>query len=74
MAKRSTQSDEALPTEGGSQPESSKRRKLAYCGAAKYPSKFKSEWTNSYPIKPMRNDQHSFVFPAIKLSVVDIKA
>ena len=24
MAKRSTQSDEALPTEGGSQPESSK--------------------------------------------------
>jgi len=60
MAKRSTQSDEELPTEGGSQPESSKRRKLAYCGAAKYPSKFKSEWTTSYPIKPVRNDQHSF--------------
>ena len=36
MAKHSTQSDEALPTEGGSQLESSKRRKLAYCGAAKY--------------------------------------
>ena len=36
MAKHSTPSDEALPTEGGSQLESSKRRKLAYCGAAKY--------------------------------------
>ena len=44
----------------GSQPESSKRQKLAYCGAAKYPSKFKSESTNSYPIKPVQNDQHSF--------------
>ena len=66
MAKRAIEacdsdiSDNPQLPEVETSPGCSKRRKLAYCGAAKYPSKFKSEWTKCYPVRAVRNDQYSF--------------
>ena len=53
MAKRAIEacdsniSDNPQSPEVETSPGCSKRRKLAYCGAAKYPSKFKSEWNKA---------------------------
>ena len=66
MAKRAIEacdsdiSDNPQSPEVETSPGCSKRRKLAYCGAAKYPSKFKSEWTKCYPVQAVRIDQYSF--------------
>ena len=38
----------------------SKRKKVAYTGAAKCRSKFKVEWTKDYPIRAVRNNEYSF--------------
>ena len=66
MAKRVGAAAVETGEEGGRdqddlQPECSKKRKLAYSGAAKYQSKFKSEWCKSYPIRAVPNDHHSFL-------------
>ena len=39
---------------------SCKRIKTTHVGAAKYRSKFKSEWGHKYPVKAVKNDLYSF--------------
>ena len=46
---------------------SCKRIKTTHVGAAKYRSKFKSEWGHKYPVKAVKNDLYSFHFiPCMK--------
>ena len=51
MAKRSNEGADVDELGDHPLPESSKKRKLAYSGAAKYLSKFKSEWCKHLPNK-----------------------
>ena len=61
---------------------SPKRKKTnTHVGAARYRSKFKSEWEHIYPVKAVKNDQYSFhCIPCMKnikcdhQGITDVKA
>ncbi|KAJ7372014.1 hypothetical protein OS493_021442, partial [Desmophyllum pertusum] len=51
-------------------PCNSKKRKVTYIGAAKYRSKFKSEWSKLYPVKAVKSDEYSFYCVPVFLAVL----
>ncbi|KAJ7369912.1 hypothetical protein OS493_035485 [Desmophyllum pertusum] len=46
------------------------RRKVTHIGAAKYRSKFKSEWSKLYPVKAMKSDEYYFYCVPVFLAVI----